>query len=207
MGGREKTISQFDEWSETYEEGIWSYYFSLANKKILELLKGRVSSSANILDVGCGPGLLIEQLAQNFTGEIVGLDISPKMIEFAKKRCSDFKNVEFINTDIESAGTNKKFDAIVCMNSFHHYNDHVNVLKDLGKLLNEDGTIILLDPHRDNLLRRFWTFLLKNIFDEKDVVYFTRKQLRGMAKEASLSIIRQDKFLYFALITEFKKAD
>jgi hypothetical protein len=45
--------------------------------------------------------------------------------------------------------------------------------------------------------------MLKNIFDEKDVMYFTKRQIKQMAEESGLSVTRQDNFLYFALISEF----
>jgi 2-polyprenyl-3-methyl-5-hydroxy-6-metoxy-1,4-benzoquinol methylase len=206
MGGKKQTISQFDEWSETYEEGIWGYYFSFANKKVLNLLKRKVKNSGSILDVGCGPGLLIQKLGESFSGDIVGLDISPKMIELAKKKCKGLKNVSFENTEIENAKLKLQFDAIVCMNSFHHYENHADVLSNLSKLVKKDGVIILLDPHRDNPLRRLWTYMLRNWFDEKDVMYFTKKQIKKMADESGLRVMRQDSFLYFALISEFRKA-
>jgi 2-polyprenyl-3-methyl-5-hydroxy-6-metoxy-1,4-benzoquinol methylase len=201
---KEETINQFDNWAEDYEEGLWGRYFRLANKKIFALLKDKLNENSRILDVGCGPGLLVADLAAHFKDEVVGLDISPQMIKRAKNR-NVGKNVTFVLGDIETVQMNKTFDAVICLNSFHHYEDHKKVFDRIESLLNKGGIYLILDPYRNNFLRSFWTFLLKVIFNEPGVNYFTKKELDKLSSDTGLKLVRQENFLYFALISEYKK--
>ena len=42
-----------------------------------------------ILDVGCGPGVALENYARGRTVEAFGIDYSENMVEFARKRTAD----------------------------------------------------------------------------------------------------------------------
>ena len=68
----------------------------------LELEEGAV-----VLDVACGTGLSFAPLEQAIgpSGRIVGLDLSPQMLERARSRCdrSGWDNVDLVETSIEEA--------------------------------------------------------------------------------------------------------
>jgi len=54
-----------------------------------------VSSQSRILDVGCGPGVLAAEVARNYSNvEIIGLDISPQRLEYARQQ-NNLKNLQF----------------------------------------------------------------------------------------------------------------
>jgi SAM-dependent methyltransferase len=68
-----------------------------------------------ILDVGCGAGQTILQLAEAVgpTGEVVGIDISPRVLGIARERSAALFNVEFIQADAQThAFAPESFDAI-----------------------------------------------------------------------------------------------
>jgi ubiquinone/menaquinone biosynthesis C-methylase UbiE len=206
MVDKNKTIDQFNEWSKSYEKGFWGFYFDLSNKKISSYLRENFSERAGILDVGCGTGGLLGNLSRYFKGELVGTDISSGMLEKAKLNTPS--SVNYIEGDFEKIDFGKKrFDVVICMNSYHHYDNHTDVFEKIYSLLNTSGVFILLDAQRDNNIRGLWNFILKNIFDEKDVKYFTKTELKRMAKNANFEIVKQEGFLYFALISTFKKAE
>lgn len=72
-----------------------------SEKKIISLSHG------NILYVGCGTGNIIPALEKR--GEVIGIDISPKVIEVAKKK--GLSNC--LVADIFSFRTDQKFDTIL----------------------------------------------------------------------------------------------
>ena len=48
----------------------------------------------NILEIGCGTGLILEELAKRKPNiQISGIDLTAPMLEIAKKRLQSFKNV------------------------------------------------------------------------------------------------------------------
>jgi SAM-dependent methyltransferase len=58
------------------------------------------SDFRNVLDVGCGTGMITRELADK-GGNIVGVDISDESIRVAKESCRECRNVEFVNSAIE----------------------------------------------------------------------------------------------------------
>lgn len=60
----------------------------------------KFSKNSLILDVGCGTGLLFEYVADK-AEMVVGLDISKKILEQAKKRSAKFDNVHLVLADAD----------------------------------------------------------------------------------------------------------
>jgi ubiquinone/menaquinone biosynthesis C-methylase UbiE len=52
----------------------------------------------SIVEIGCGAGRLTKHMALTFE-KVIGLDVSDGMISYAKKKCQEEKNVEFILID------------------------------------------------------------------------------------------------------------
>ena len=75
----------------------------------------------DLLDVWCWTGPILSLLTQEFPDKhYVWLDLTPKMIEVAKKK--KLKNVEFIVWDAEDLPFKENsFDIVICSQSFHHY--------------------------------------------------------------------------------------
>jgi ubiquinone/menaquinone biosynthesis C-methylase UbiE len=202
---KQQTIEQFDAWAKGYEEGLWGHYFSKSNKYIYSLLMRELPQNADLLDVGCGTGGLLALAAEHFRGNIIGLDLSSEMIRFAQEKNKD-KEVQFIHADVEEADLrDQQFNAIICMNSFHHYQDHKCVVKKMIHHLKRGGVFILLDPITDNYLRKIWVNLLNNMFKETDVKYFSKKELNNMMIDEGFRIKGQKPFMYFALLSVYEK--
>lgn len=68
--------------------------------------KAKPDPSMAVLDVGCGAGQYSIALAEA-AGKITGTDISPEMIDFARRKAEEMKlsNVEFIVSDWAAEGT------------------------------------------------------------------------------------------------------
>ncbi len=66
-----------------------------------------------VLDIGCGSGIYGLALASR-VGEVVGIDISPKMIEAAReKACAlDVRNVRFVQGDFRDMAFDEGFDLV-----------------------------------------------------------------------------------------------
>jgi len=71
------------------EEEFW-----LSGKEEVEKLRNFINKDSIVLDVGCGMGR-IEQFLAEYCKEIHGVDVSGRMIRFAKKNLKGHKNVFF----------------------------------------------------------------------------------------------------------------
>ena len=72
-----------------------------------------------ILDAGCGTGVLSRMLDER-GAEVVGVDISEKLIEVAKDRSNLNKNIEYFAGDMKEQSFGN-FDYIIAMDSLIHY--------------------------------------------------------------------------------------
>ena len=72
-----------------------------------------------ILDAGCGTGSLARMLDER-GAEVVGVDISDKLIDVAKNRSATNKNIEYFAGDMKEQSFGN-FDYIIAMDSLIHY--------------------------------------------------------------------------------------
>jgi SAM-dependent methyltransferase len=132
-------------------------------------LYGRPIRRSLALDFGCGAGRLVHPLARRF-GRVVGVDVSPAMIEHARRTTSEFGNVELVvNTSptLESfeSGT---FDFVYTNLVLQHVPSLSLIESYVGELVRitaPDGIAVLQAPHtipaahRLQPLRRFYGLL------------------------------------------------
>jgi len=78
-------------------------YVCEQNSKIESILKNmKINSKDKILDLGCGTGFLFQHLSEK-AGLVVGLDISKKALQEAKKRTKKASNVFLVCADADNA--------------------------------------------------------------------------------------------------------
>jgi SAM-dependent methyltransferase len=115
-----------------------------------------LAPGARILDVGCGSGWLCEYFAR-FGYDVTGIDISPALIEMARERLSKIPfgadherglNYRFLTHDIESTPLAETFDAVICYDSLHHFEDEHAVMRNLGKMMDQGSQLFLLEGER-----------------------------------------------------------
>ena len=73
----------------------------------------KICNNLNILDVGCGGGLLCEPLAR-LGGNVTGIDVSENAILIAKQHASKMGlKINYIFTSLEELNMKKDFDLII----------------------------------------------------------------------------------------------
>ncbi|MFA6460879.1 MAG: methyltransferase domain-containing protein [Candidatus Woesearchaeota archaeon] len=157
---------------------------SLTYQRIVQDFKARTGCYAcnhpnyqmgEILDVGCGPGLLNIELAEHTGARIIGLDPSSDMLDLAREylmersnqkeqRIKDFQqkygietkdrsslySVEFVQGDVYNLSKIvQPVDYIVCRNVLHRCRDVKKAIKEMYKVLLPGGKIYLRDLRRD----------------------------------------------------------
>ena len=100
-------------------------------------------NNLNILDIGCGGGLLSEPLAR-LGANIVGIDASEKNIKVAKLHAKQSKiKIDYFCTSPEKFKPKKKFDVILNMEIVEHV-DNVNLfISQSSKLLKKNGIMFI----------------------------------------------------------------
>jgi len=110
--------------------------FKLKNKK-------KPLEKINILDVGCGGGLLSEPM-HRLGANVTGIDASNKNIKIAKLHAKKNKlKIDYLCSSPEKLKINKKFDVILNMEIVEHVEDVQFFLKSCSGLLKKNGLMFV----------------------------------------------------------------
>jgi 2-polyprenyl-3-methyl-5-hydroxy-6-metoxy-1,4-benzoquinol methylase len=115
-------------------------------------------SGRTVLDVGCGTGMLVREVAARGAGRVIGLDYAAPAIVEAQS-ITHPGNVEFVTADIMNWLPPCSFDVIVTLGTLEHLDEPFVFLKRMTEFLSDDGTIIIACPHFLNLRGYVWMAL------------------------------------------------
>ena len=105
--------------------------------------KFRPLSGINILDIGCGGGLLSEPMSR-MGANVTGIDASDKNIKIAKLHSKKNKlKINYLCSSPEKIKITKKFDVILNMEIVEHVEDIDFFLKSCSKLLKKNGLMFV----------------------------------------------------------------
>ena len=134
----DKIKQSYDNIADTwYEKREWYIEQASIDEAIAHL-----PAAAKILDVGCASGKPIAAYLVEKGFDVYGVDISPKLLEYAKKVIPE---QQLFLSDICDFSTDIQFDAIVCWSAlFHiHADHHLDVLKKLYSFLRPNGILLI----------------------------------------------------------------
>ncbi len=118
---------------------------SLAQAAAADRLLGmlRPGPDEDVLDVGCGPGHVTGSIARKTLGRVVGVDISPGMIEQAKK---EHPGVEFRCLAAEDLDYNGEFDIVFSNSTLQWFEDGPRAVGGMRAALREGGRLGVCCP-------------------------------------------------------------
>jgi ubiquinone/menaquinone biosynthesis C-methylase UbiE len=145
---------QYDEaWGERLVK-IYSTPDVIKQRQII-LSSLNLKPGERILDIGSGPGLLIQDMATVIgqKGSICGIEISEPFIELSKKRCSHLSQVEIQNGDATSIPYgNDEFDVAVSIQVYEYIDDVDKCLIELYRILKPGGRALIMCTDWDTLI-------------------------------------------------------
>ena len=105
--------------------------------------KNKPLSGINILDIGCGGGLLSEPMCR-LGANVTGIDASTKNVKISKLHAKkENLKINYICSSPEKLKISKKFDVILNMEIVEHVEDISFFLKSCSKLLNKNGLMFV----------------------------------------------------------------
>lgn len=152
--------------------------------------------TGNVLEFGCGSGLLLPSLAGHFD-KVVGVDLNIGDAEIVKNEMS-LNNVELVNNDILDYKHTSDFDLIIANDVLEHIYDLRTVIVHLRSLLSEDGHILFTVPTEN------WLYhLARSIFrvEKPEDHYHTAQEIIDLVDEFFAPA--RIKYLPFGLFKEF----
>ena len=140
-------LEGYNLWAKTYanEENPIKNYSDELITNWLKDLKGKA-----VLDVGCGTGKFCQLAVDRGANRVVGIDLSPNMIETARRNCA---GAELKIMDVSKEKIDGHFDVVICGLVLGHISDLSFVLLNLVGSLTPNGTLLITDFHQAQTLK------------------------------------------------------
>lgn len=148
------TTLDFDEKATAQVEAIYSTP-DVAATRIAVLRAGNLRLGETALDVGCGPGYLLRDLAlaAGKDGNAVGIDISEPMLTLARRRCAGLANVRIETADATALPAADASVDLACGLQIYAYIRELDVaLAELRRALKPGGRLVILDTDFDSVI-------------------------------------------------------
>ena len=202
---RESARREFDKWALSYDRSLLREIVFLPGVRACqeEILRWKAQRAIphapyRLLDVGCGTGNLVGVMSRDAdVAGAVGLDYSPVMVEKAAVKIREHgaggRHVFAVHADSERLPfANQSFDVLTCANSFHHYPNQAEVVREFRRVLRPGGIAILVDGFRDNVIG-WLVFDVGVATAEKNVHHASWTEVRGHFGAAGFQRVAQRK--------------
>jgi ubiquinone/menaquinone biosynthesis C-methylase UbiE len=110
--------------------------------------KVNMQSKKNILDVGCGTGVITGDIASLTKGTVIGIDIDDEKLNLAKQLLTEIKNVKLFKADaLELPFNDCTFDLVVFNIVLIYIKDQEKVLREMARVTTKNGIVLAtLEP-------------------------------------------------------------
>ena len=170
LGKKEQVTQMFDTISKDYDglNRVISFGIDIKwRKRVVALLKKE--NPKTILDIATGTGDLAIALTQTGADKIVGLDISPGMLEVGKQKIKE-KNldpkIEMVVGDSENLSyEDNTFDAAIVAFGVRNFENLKKGLTDMHRVLKPGGKTVIIEFSRPRKfpMKQLYGFYSKNI--------------------------------------------
>jgi trans-aconitate methyltransferase len=114
-----------------------------------QLVSPRLGTAPSIVDLGCGIGLFLREMATRYpTATVTGIDIEPWVVEHASEAEFEVAEAFFVVHDLQADPTPVGGGAaslVVASALVHMLDDPLMVLNDVRRMLIPSGTFVLYD--------------------------------------------------------------
>lgn len=145
------------------------------HKPKIDKILAMVPEGSEVLDAGCGSGVLLFLMKKKRGCSIHGIDIRPECVEFAKQKC---ETEEIYCEDIFTLDLGREFDVVTCLDVIEHFTpDKVGtIVSNLGRHVRPGGRLILAFPtgFYIGVVEKAWKVVRKALqpgikFDDEDI--------------------------------------
>ena len=165
----------------------------------VDMVKANYESEIQILEIGCGEGILLEELRKVGFKNIEGFEPSTTATARARKRGLAITNEYFSNSIAKT-----KYDLIIMSHVFEHIEKLDYFLTDLSKALNTNGSIMFTQTNYKGIIplvqkknwyawvpeQHFWHFTLRGLTKLMEKYNF------GLLSKTYTSLVHPQNFLY-----------
>lgn len=148
-------------------------------KKIEKLFKNiNLSNVHDVLEVGCGAGILANHVSEKYHMKVTGTDVDPEQIELAKEYHKGNDRLNFFTTDAtELPFKDSEFDLVLSFMVMHHINNWKKAFEEANRVLKTQGIFIIKDISFSHLTAKVFNHLSRNygIYTFDEITFFLRE--------------------------------
>ena len=141
LKSKEKVLDYYDNWTkkEQYNKDmvIWNYEAPQNTASLLN--KHAIDKKINILDAGCGTGLVGKELKKYGYSNLTGVDFSQSMLDLITPGI--YHTIDLIDLNEPLKYEDNTFDAIMCVGTFTYGHVKAHVLNEFIRIVNYQGLI------------------------------------------------------------------
>jgi len=176
--------------SRPFYEAKAALYRRAENPVVLKRVLAVLPPGGRVLDVGCGSGVLLAQLAGH-AGYRAGVELSDTAAESASAVADEVINAA-VDADLPFGADS--FDVVVCADILEHLPDPATALTLLAGFCRPGGAVVISVPNVANwqarlrLLRGIWRYESVGIFDTGHLRFLTQETLFDLVAESGLTV-------------------
>lgn len=146
-----------------------------------------------VLDVACGPGLLATVIAPRVR-RVTGIDLTPAMIEQARRHAAQ-RGATNVAWQVGDAAAlpfeDGAFTAVVTRYSFHHMPDPLSVLREMARVCERGGRVIVIDVFTTTPQQQTAYDRIERLRDPSHVSALRIETFRELFAAAGLTLVRE----------------
>lgn len=195
----QKRYDRFSKFYDLLEGSMERNKFSKWRKELLGNLKGK------ILEIGVGTGKNLSYY--NKEAKVIGMDLSPKMLEKAKIKLNELNNKNITLLEMDAQNLNFKdnsFDYVVCTFVLCSVPDPVKVLREMKRVCKKNGKILMIEHMLSNhMIIAFFEHLHNPITRTLFGFNVNRKTIDNIKKAG----LKPDRVTNMAMFDVFRKIE
>lgn len=168
-------------WDKVFDRNIDNQQFDEFVRSLLDQFWEKFSSSAKLLDAGCGNGEMVDYLSQKGL-DVMGVDFSQVAIEYAQQ---NFKGLFQVGSLEKLEFDDGSFDGVLCLAVLHCLVGGMRerVVAELSRILKQSGVMVgLVLSSKDTSMVGGEKIEERTYRQKSGLVYhlFTQKELREL---------------------------
>src|SRR3989344_7244786 len=172
-----------------YEKYFFSSWFTRKHKQLITAITSN-NDQPSILDIGSGPGQMLERIQEKFpAAKLSALDISTAMINRVKEKLPDADAQ--VGTAEMLPWADSTFDIVTNSISFHHYHSSHKALQEVYRVLKPGGKFYLMDINPNTSLARFLYNVIGIVARDGHVTFYTKGEIYSTFEGAGFMNVQQ----------------
>ena len=141
LTSKKKVLEYYDDWTNNaqFNQDMVDWKYTAPSNAAILLHKYSPNKDIQILDAGCGSGLVGMELAKNDYLNITGADFSQSMMDLIPKNI--YKSLKLIDLNETLFYKENSFDAIICVGTFTYGHVKARALDEFLRITKNNGLI------------------------------------------------------------------